>query len=45
MIAMDVPVSAASRGWSRVGARLPCQDQVVRASFLRRIGKLGKSPS
>jgi len=23
----DAPASAASRGWSRVGTRLPCQDQ------------------
>jgi len=28
----------ASRGWSRVGARLPCPDASVRDTFLRRIG-------
>jgi hypothetical protein len=27
LILLGVPASAASRGWSRVGARLPCQDQ------------------
>ena len=26
-VILGAPVSAASRGWSRVGARLPCQDQ------------------
>ena len=29
----------ASRGWSRVGARLPCPDPKVRDTFLRRIGR------
>src|SRR5258708_4669915 len=41
-VLLGAPASAASRGWSRVGARLPCQDQWSVNSFLRRIGRLGK---
>ena len=32
----------ASRGWSRVGTRLPCTDRAVRDSFLLAFGSFEK---
>jgi hypothetical protein len=40
---LDAPASAASRGWSRVGTRLPCQDQQSCSYFYDGSAALGRA--